>query len=193
MSQIYYTIEKMVGDMWQPLSMGDVGDEEEPGEPEFDTEDEAQAQIDTLAKPRTGRTGKNGEAGPPVRAGSYRIVQKQRLRAGIVGAPSAPGALDPPVVARMSPEEAKKRIDQQRKDEDERFERSGVLPPLNRPVDARRGVSGSPYFVSQGDRITSSGDIGAKVGMAARKKASGGGEAPRQSVTPGDSRATAKK
>jgi hypothetical protein len=181
MSQVYYTIEKMVGGMYTPIRATDIGgDAEEPGEPEFDTEDAAQQAIEKAVsdsgKPRAGKGGKGEQAPRPVRSGSFRIVQKQRLRAGIIGAPSAPGALDPPVVPRMPVEDAKKRIDEQRKEEDERFERSGVLPPRVNPQDLRREVSGSPYATSQHDRVTSTSDIGAKVGMAARGKAKGGGE-----------------
>jgi hypothetical protein len=164
MSQIYYTIEKMVGDMYQPLSAADVGDDS-GGEPEFDTEDAAQQQIQSLSKPKAGKGGKADAA--PVRAGSYRIVQKLRLKSGIIGAPSAPGALDPPVVPRNL-EKLKALRDEQRKLEDEQFERSGYIAPRVPLAEQRREVSGSPYSVSGHDRITSSGDLGAKAGMAAR-------------------------
>ena len=166
MSQIYYTIEKMAGDLWQPLTAADVGDEG-GGEPEFDNEDAAAQQIQTLSKPKAGKAGKNGEAAAPVRAGSYRIVQKLRLKSGIIGAPSAPGALDPPIVPRNL-EKLKARRDEERKLEDEQFERSGYIAPRVPLAEQRREVSGSPYSVSGHDRITSSGDLGAKAGMAAR-------------------------
>jgi len=182
MSQVYYTIEKLVGGMYTPIRATDVGeDEDKPGEPEFETEDAAQQAIEKAVadsgKARAGKGGKGEPAAPRrVRSGEFRIVQKQRLRAGIIGAPSAPGALDPPVVPRMPVEDAKKRIEEQRKEEDERFEATGVLPPRTNPQDLRREVSGSPYATSQHDRVTSTSDIGAKVGMGARAKAKGGGE-----------------
>ena len=179
MGQVYYTIEKLDGGMYRALTAAEAGEEEDGsgGEPEYETEQAAFEAVKGLraGKGAKGAKGKGGKEGEAVVApgGSYRVVQKLRLPSGIIGAPSAPGALDPPVVA-TDPERAKKARDERRKEEDAQYERTGFVPNAPRDV-PRREVSGSPLSMSREDRITSTADPGAKVGMAARAKAGSGG------------------
>jgi hypothetical protein len=175
MGQKYYTLEKMVDGIYRAVTAADLGQEDDGsgGEPEFETESQAFDAAKGAGKGKAGsKGGKSGKDAAPVPAGNFRVVQKLRLPAGIIGAPSSPGALDPPALV-IDSERLKKARDERRKEEDAQYERTGFVPaaPTEPP---RRQVSGSPMSIGREDRITSTADPGAKVGMAARAKAQQG-------------------
>lgn len=166
MGQVYYTIEKLDGGMFRAMTAADYGEDAGGPGKEFADEQSAAEAIKGLSNGKA----KKGEA--PVPPGRYRVVQKLRLPSGIIGAPSSPGALDPPVVARDM-ERAKKARDEQRKAEDELTERTGYVAPVDR-TEPRREVSGSPVSLSAEDRVTSTSDPDA--GDAGGGKAKGKGK-----------------
>jgi len=171
MGQVYYTIEKLDGGIYRAAIPADFGQDEEGGEePQYATEAEAVAAINDVGKGGKGAKGKGAKEGDaPAPKGSFRVVQKLRLQSGIIGAPSSPGALDPPVVPQDS-EAKKKARDERRKEEDAEYERTGYVRP--EPLATRtREVSGSPLAISREDRITSTSDPG---GGKLRNAASGG-------------------
>ena len=180
MGQVYYTIEKMVGGIYRTAIPADFGEEPDPGggEKEFATEQEAHAEVARLREGKGGNGKGGGKAGErPAPGGSYRVVQKYRLQSGFIGAPSAPGALDPPVVSRDT-ERLKKARDERRKVEDEQYERDGYIAPDSSDV-RRREVSGTPLHMGMEDRVTSTADPGGQRGSVGEGGAVKAARSPR--------------